>query len=156
MAGEGTRHPVKDVELANLAGDALDDVEAAERGLQRIRVRSVHGEPGAWDPRLARDVIALPRNIPTSTILVEVAASPSPGHSTNCELAQGRALHPEDNLASGVTCFQVSHRLGGVTQRVGPVDDGRDLAGLDQVFHHQQVLPAPSGQERAQPLAQQR
>ena len=100
-------------------------------------------------------VIALPaasRRAPSQ----EVVASRSPSHSGNRKLAQGRASHPDHDLPSGVTCFQVAHRLGGLTQRVGPVDDRRDLAGFDEVFDDLQVLLAPFRQERQQPLAYER
>jgi len=96
-----------------------------------------------------------PRSIPTSTPW-EVVASPCPSHFASHELAQGRASHPDHDLPSSVTCFQVPHRLAGLTQRVGPVDDRREVAGLDEVFHDLQVLPAPCRKERAQPLAHQR
>jgi uncharacterized protein YndB with AHSA1/START domain len=46
-------------------------------------------------------------------------------------LRSERASYRDDDLPSGVASFQVPDRLGGLIQRVGPVDDRRDLAGLD-------------------------
>jgi hypothetical protein len=66
------------------------------------------------------------------------------------------ASHPDHDLPSGVTYFQVAHRLVGLGQRVGAVDDRRDLAGFDEVFHDAEVLLAPFRQEREQPLAHER
>ena len=42
-------------------------------------------------------------------------------------------LYGDDNLSPGVPFFEVSNGLGSITQRVGPVDDWRDLAGLEKL-----------------------
>ena len=65
----------------------------------------------------------------------EVVASPSPSLSANRTLAQGRASHPDDDLASGVPCFQVPNRLGGLAQRsrVAIAAAGLAHAGHDRV-----------------------
>jgi hypothetical protein len=44
-----------------------------------------------------------------------------------------RLWNCQDELPRGMTLLQVPDRVGRLAERVGPVDDGRDLAGLDQL-----------------------
>src|SRR5918995_6909041 len=48
--------------------------------------------------------------------------------------------HGDGDLASGVPASHMADRLGGFAQRIGAVDDRRDLAGLDQLLEGEQVL----------------
>src|SRR5215210_6860485 len=48
--------------------------------------------------------------------------------------------HADDDLASSVSLSHMADRLGGFAQRVRPVDDRCDLAGLDELLEDYQVL----------------
>src|ERR671910_983001 len=52
----------------------------------------------------------------------------------------GFASHADDDLTSSVSLFQIPDGLGDLAQRVGPVDDGCDLAGFNELFEHDHVL----------------
>src|SRR6266508_1958213 len=67
-----------------------------------------------------------------------------------------RASHGDDDLASGVSLLQRPDGLGHLAQRVGPVDDRCDLAGLDELLQDHQVLAPFLQYELAQPLAHER
>src|ERR1700691_388434 len=67
-----------------------------------------------------------------------------------------RLLEVDDDLALGVAVPQVPDGLGGLAQRVGPVDDRPDLAGLDEVGERLEVLRVLGADERGQRLAGER
>src|SRR5262249_17575716 len=58
----------------------------------------------------------------------------------------------DDDLATGVALLDVAHGFGGVGQRVGAVEDGGELSGLDELGEGEGILPFLLGQERAQLL----
>jgi hypothetical protein len=64
--------------------------------------------------------------------------------------------HGDDDFPASVSLLQIVDGLGGLAQGVGPVDDRRHLAGLDELLEHQQVRSSFLGDQRAQPLAHQR
>src|SRR4051812_14445056 len=61
-------------------------------------------------------------------------------------------LDGDDGLSSGGAADQVSDGAGDVAERVGPVDDGLDLAGLDELAKDDQVGCVLRGDERAELL----
>src|SRR6266545_6778737 len=63
-----------------------------------------------------------------------------------------RASHGDDDLSSSVSRFHVAHGLGDLAERVRPIDDGRDLPGLDELLEHDQLLAGLLRHERAQLL----
>src|SRR2546426_778322 len=65
-------------------------------------------------------------------------------------------LHRYDDFSPGVKRSDVPHRLGALAQRVGPVDDGLDLPGLQVFLQGVQVFLLPVGNERAQTVANER
>jgi hypothetical protein len=71
-----------------------------------------------------------------------------------CEVVGGS--HGDDDLSPSVSLLQIPDGLGDLAQWVGPVDDRRHLAGLDQLLQHQQVGSSFLGDQRPQPLAHQR
>jgi hypothetical protein len=46
------------------------------------------------------------------------------------------ASHDDDDLALGVSCSLVPESFRDITQAVAPVDDGRDLAGFDEILQN--------------------
>src|SRR5215204_2332011 len=58
----------------------------------------------------------------------------------------------EHDFAARVALLEVAYGLVGLAQRISPVDDGRELAGLYQVFEHHKVLMALLGHEAKQLL----
>jgi len=62
----------------------------------------------------------------------------------------------DDDLSSGVPLFQIPDGFGGLAQRVRLIDDRRDLAVLDELLEHDQVLAVLLRDERAQLLAHER
>jgi hypothetical protein len=50
------------------------------------------------------------------------------------------ASHCDDDLPTSVALLQVPDGLGGLAERVSPVDHWGDLAGLDELLQHHQVL----------------
>ena len=109
---------------------------------------------GPWGRRLAPGVIALLAASRPAPSVGVVGLALLPG-LRQPHAGAGRASHPDHDLASGVSLLQVPDRLGGLTQRVGPVDDRRDLAGLDELLQHQQVLAPFLRGQRAQRLARE-
>src|SRR2546427_4899253 len=65
-------------------------------------------------------------------------------------------LHRYDDFSAGVKRSDVPHRLAHVAQRVGPVDDGLDLPGLQVFLQGVQVFLLPLRDERAQAVANER
>ena len=66
------------------------------------------------------------------------------------------ASHGDDDLAAAsVAMYQIPDGLGDLAQRVGPIDDRRDLAGLKQLPHSLQVLLPRVGAQHPQPLTHQ-
>ena len=59
----------------------------------------------------------------------------------------------DDDLAACVFGFDVLQSRRGVGQRVGPVDDGSEGAGVGQFGHGEQVVPAPGGGDHRDLLA---
>src|SRR3954454_20802875 len=64
----------------------------------------------------------------------------------------GGSRHRDDDLAAYVSFLQVAQARGGVRERVGPVDDRREVAGLDELDDGEQVLPGPGVRERSEAL----
>ena len=58
----------------------------------------------------------------------------------------------DDELSSGVPLLQLPDGLGDLAQRVGPVNDRRELAGLDELPQDHQVVLARLGGQHPQPL----
>ena len=65
----------------------------------------------------------------------------------------GFASYGDEDFSSSMSLFQIPDGLRGLAQRVGPVDDRRDLAGLDELLEDEQVLLVLRRNERAQLLA---
>src|SRR5688572_16861284 len=63
------------------------------------------------------------------------------------------AADGDDDLAADVPALEVAHGLGDLGEPVGTIDDGSDLAGLDELLEEEQALPAHGRQERADLLA---
>jgi Transposase, Mutator family len=59
----------------------------------------------------------------------------------------------DDDLAASMALYQMPDGLRDLTQRVGPVDHGRELAGLDQLPQGLKVLLPRLGAQHPQPLA---
>jgi hypothetical protein len=66
------------------------------------------------------------------------------------------ALDGHYDLAASVAFVQIPKGLGNLGQRIRPVDDGRDLARLDEPRQHDQVLGVRLADERSHPLAHER
>src|SRR5215472_8286947 len=64
--------------------------------------------------------------------------------------------HGDDDLPLGVACFEVADGLGDLAQRVGPVDDRRDLRLSQQPAEKHQVVFAVASQEWHHFLAHER
>ena len=58
----------------------------------------------------------------------------------------------DDDLPAGVALLHVPDGVGGLAQRVGPVDDRRHLARLDELGEHEQVGCVLRDYDRDQPL----
>jgi thioester reductase-like protein len=68
------------------------------------------------------------------------------------EFRPGSSGHRDDDLTSRVSLFEMTNRVGGLTERVASVDDGRHLARLDQFPQdHQVVCPDRRHEERDSP-----
>ena len=72
------------------------------------------------------------------------------------ESAAACASEVNDDLALAVAVPQVLDGFGGLAQWVGPVDDGPDLAGLDEFGERLQVLRVLRADKRGQRLAGER
>jgi hypothetical protein len=70
--------------------------------------------------------------------------------------ASFRASHGDDNLSLGVSFSLVPKCFGDLTQLVAPIDDRRDLRGLDELLQNSQVLPVVPHDEHPHPLAHER
>src|SRR4051812_19434253 len=66
------------------------------------------------------------------------------------------ASHGDDNLSLGVSFSLVPKRFGDLTQLVAPIDDRRDLFGLDELLQDSQVLPVVPHDEHPHALAHER
>jgi hypothetical protein len=73
-----------------------------------------------------------------------------------CRSPSGRPADGDDDLAARVALSPVPDRLGDLAQRVGPVDQRRDLAGLDQLPQALDVLLALGRDQPTQPLTHER
>src|SRR5215217_6208057 len=74
-----------------------------------------------------------------------------------CGLTRPSALrHGDDDLAACMSLLHMEQTLGRVGQWVRPVDDRRELPGLDEPSHGEQLLPVLPGRERAEPLRDER
>src|ERR1035438_460275 len=62
----------------------------------------------------------------------------------------------DDDFALGVAVPHVLDGRGGLAQRVGPVDDRPDLAGLDELGEREQVWRVLRADQRGQRLAGER
>src|SRR5436190_8406895 len=67
-----------------------------------------------------------------------------------------RALDGNHELSSGVAFALVSESLGNLAQLVAPIDDRRDLSGLDELPQDNQVVPRMPCNEDAHPLSHER
>ena len=67
-----------------------------------------------------------------------------------------RTSHGDDDFSSGVASSQIPDSLGNLAQRVGPVDDRRDLPSFNKLLQEVQILLAYRGEQRAELLAQER
>jgi hypothetical protein len=65
-------------------------------------------------------------------------------------------LDGDDDLAAGAAFLDVADGCRGLAERVGPVDGGCDLSGLDEIPEDPQVLGVLRRDERTQLLAHQR
>ena len=95
-------------------------------------------------PHRTRRMAALPRRRLTGTSWELAGARCSATISAeSVHNSFGFSLDRDDDLAACVSCFDVSQCRRRVGQRVGPVDDGAQGAGVDQFGHGEQVVPAP-------------
>src|SRR5450755_1278093 len=67
-----------------------------------------------------------------------------------------RGSEVDDDFAAGVAIPHVLDGRGGLAQRVGPVDDRPDLAGLDEPGEREQVRRVLRADQRGQRLAGER
>src|SRR6267378_1089562 len=67
--------------------------------------------------------------------------------------APNPASNGDDDLSPRVPLFDVPDGLGGVLQRIGSVDDGRDLPGFKQLLQKDQVFLLELRDEETEPLA---
>ena len=67
-----------------------------------------------------------------------------------------RTSHGDNDLSSAVTFLQIPESVRDFAQRERSVDDRRELAGLDELLHEQQVLLVRRCRERPQVLAHER
>ena len=76
---------------------------------------------------------------------------------TNSMVAANRLMDGaqtrDGDLAAGVSQPDVIDRLGGLAQRIGPIDDRSDLAGLDELLEDDEVGLVLRDEERPQRLA---
>ena len=72
------------------------------------------------------------------------------------DLRRAPLSHRDDDLAASMPLFQVPEGLGDLAQRVRPVDDRLDLAGLDELLQELQVIPSWLHEKRAELLAPER
>ena len=83
-------------------------------------------------------------------------ATTRPGPARRCSrrllTATRRASHGDDDLAACAAFSHVPDGVGDVAQRVGPVDDRRDLPGFDELLEDHQVPVVLPRDERAQLL----
>src|SRR5437762_1317020 len=56
--------------------------------------------------------------------------------------AQGSSSYGDDDLAAGTALAEIPHGLVDLAQRERPVDDGHDLAGLEELAQRLQILLA--------------
>src|SRR4051794_9194071 len=63
--------------------------------------------------------------------------------------------HGDDDLAARVSVLHVAQAGSGVGQGVGPVEDGRELSGFDEVGDGEQVFPLPLVRQRSESLPDQ-
>lgn len=66
---------------------------------------------------------------------------------------QAGGSHGDDDLPPGVSFFEVADSLSNLAQRIGPVDDRRDLPGLEKLAQDGQIALALVRQEGNHPLA---
>src|SRR5438105_3201928 len=66
------------------------------------------------------------------------------------------ASHVDDDLPPSMSLFQMPHGIPGFAQRIRPVDDWCDLAGLNELLQELQILRVRRPKHRAQPLAHER
>src|SRR6266704_7199043 len=67
-----------------------------------------------------------------------------------------RWFNHDDDLARGASLLNEFHRGCRIGERVGPIDHGGDMAGLDEVADLLKGLGGDPGRERLQGLAGQR
>src|SRR5881296_590216 len=53
-----------------------------------------------------------------------------------------RVLHGDDDLCSRVSLSEIPYRFGNLPQRKGPVDDGRDLPGINEFLQGNEIRVA--------------
>ena len=63
------------------------------------------------------------------------------------------ASHGDNDLPASVALREIPERLGDLGQRVGFIDDRRDLSGLEEFVHEEQVLVVWLRNKRSQALA---
>jgi hypothetical protein len=68
----------------------------------------------------------------------------------------GRVSHDDDDFSLGVSFFQTPDGLGGLAQRVRPVDYRRELAGLDELLEDDHVFLVWFHREASHLLAHER
>ena len=82
-------------------------------------------------------------------LLLTAASTPNPSATEPpCSRVAMRS-HCDDNLPPGAAVDHVLDGRGGFAQRVGPVDDRGDLAGLDELLEDDEVLRVLRVDERA-------
>ena len=65
-------------------------------------------------------------------LVVTAVSGCGPGYRDRVICVVVRALHGDDDLSSGVVFEHVGDRVGGVAERVGPVDDHLDVTGFEE------------------------
>ena len=67
-----------------------------------------------------------------------------------------RASHGDDDLSASASRVQIADGVRDLAQRIGPVDDRRDLAGFDELCQDLQVAWLRAPRTIGQPLAHER
>src|SRR5215472_10526810 len=86
-------------------------------------------------------------SIPAILATVRGDASPTRSIIAPASTGPGPVSDRDDDLSPGVSCLEIADGRGHLAQRIGAVDDRGDLAGLEQLAQHGQIIPAWLGHE---------
>ena len=159
-----------DEQHGRVRGERREEVRRADDGAHQSEADAVDEEPGEEErpeePRvpLARPLRVLDRQVGFTSRVAELSVG---CHviSLSVERGLGRtaaggsvgrradASHGDRDLSLGMARPDVVHRLRRVAQWIGAIQDGRDLAGLDQVLEDDEICMVRGDEEPPQSLA---